>query len=105
MLCNKGLWCFIVLFLMVFDIFHNPAFLFFSLYSSLGWLDVNIMFLCVSFKSNYEAHAQRRANISRVKTHNIPCSYATEWENKTAVYTTITLGMSECISALPPRRL
>lgn len=80
--------------------------IFFSfLYSALGWLDVNIMFFCVSFKLNYAERAQRRANICWVKTHNILCSYATEWENRTAVYTIITLGMSECTSAPSPRRL
>lgn len=49
MLRSKGLWYFVGLFLMVSDRFRNPAFL----YSTLGWLDVNIMFLCVSFMSNY----------------------------------------------------
>lgn len=69
----------------------------FFLHSTLGWLDVNIMFpLCI-----LQVELCRRANIPRVKTHNIPGSYTTEWENRAAVYTIITLDKSECISALP----
>ncbi len=55
-----------------------------SQHSWMAWCD--IMFpLCI-----LQVEPCRRANIPRVKTHNIPWSYATEWENRAAVYTIIT---------------